>query len=98
MYGVGTNGQSATIMATPNMSAYTVGDNLSLECVANNISMDTNLMYMWSCSDCFANGNTTSTVNRSLTDMDSSMISCSISNGTDAYTSDPFNLQVTGTY
>ena len=97
MYGVGTNGQNATVTATPNMSTHTVGDNISLKCVAENASL-TNLMYMWSCSGCFADGNTASTVNRSLTDMDSSVISCSIIDGNDTYISAPFNLTVTGTY
>ena len=86
-------------MATPSVGPYRVGDSLSLECVADSIvSTNTTLIYMWSCSGCFADGNTTSTITQQLTDMDSSMISCSISDGIDTYLSDPFNLQVTGTY
>ena len=97
MYGVGTNGQGANIEANPDMDAYMVGSSLSLVCEPDSsASTNTNLMYMWSCSGCFADGNTTPTVTTPhLTDMDSSIINCTIINGTEVYRSDPFNLQVT---
>ena len=93
------NGQdyNVTIMATPNMASYTVGDNLTLTCMVDSMLSSTNsiVTYLWECSGCFANGLTLSTINRFLTDMDTSMINCSATVNDTVYRSDVFNLQVT---
>ena len=97
--GVGVNGQdyNVTIMATPNMTSYTVGGNLMLRCVVDPVPSSTaiTVTYSWECFGCFANEINSSVINQVLTDMDTSMINCSATiNGT-VYRSDVFDLQVT---
>jgi len=97
-YCIGVSGQnfSVSIVVDPNVASYTVGDNLMLTCMVDPMpNSSVTLTYEWNCTDCFANGLTSSMINRSLTDMDTSNISCSATiNGT-VYRSDVFDLQVT---
>ena len=87
---------NVTIVASPIMTSYTVGDSLMLTCmVTSSGSTGVNVTYSWQCSNCFAAGETDPTINQILTDMDNSTIRCSPTiNGT-VYMSDEFNLQVT---
>ena len=74
---------TVTIEATPDMDTYAVGDNLTLMCILDPPPNDTNITvtYLWECSDCFADGLTTPTINQILTDMDTAMIDCTVDNG-----------------
>ena len=97
-YCIGVSGQnfSVSIVVNPNVAPYTVGDNLMLTCMVDPMPNSNVTTYAWNCIDCFADGSTSSMINRSLTDMDTSNISCLASiNGT-MYRSDVFDLQVTG--
>ena len=101
---VGVSGQdtTVTIEAIPDMNTYAVGDNLTLMCILDPTPTDTSITvtYLWECSGCFANGLTTPTINRILTDMDTTMIDCTVNvSGNVTMTDIPFDLQVTrGTY
>ena len=81
------------------MAFYTVGSNVTLECVVDPVITNTNItpMYSWLCdTGCFADGMTTSTITQHLTDMDSGVIECSVNVDDDEYMSDIlFDLQVT---
>ena len=102
---VGVNGQSGngqaynvTITASPNGSFYAVGDLITLQCIVDPpiISTTVNVTYSWECDGCFADGSTGMVIMRQLTDMDTSMISCSATiNGVKFMTDTPFDLQVT---
>ena len=79
------------------MASYTVGNTVTLECVVDPVITDTSItpMYSWQCdTGCFADGMTTPTITRQLTDMDSGVIECSVTIDGDEYMSDIFNLQV----
>ena len=98
--GVGVNGQdpSVTIMPDPDMDFYTVGDNLTLTCIVDPLPTDTSITvtYLWQCSACFANGTTTPTITRILTDMDNSTIDCLVTiDGNVTMADMMFDLQVT---
>ena len=90
---------SVTIEPDPDMDFYTVGDNLTLTCTVDPLPTDTNIIvtYLWHCSSCFANGMTTPTISRILTDMDDdSMIDCSVDiDGNVTMADMMFDLQVT---
>ena len=96
--GVGVSGQDdnniVTITTNPNRTSYLVGQNLTLTCMVD--PDDATAAYSWNCSGCFANGNTTQTINRTLTAMDNnSMIDCSVTiDGNVSLTDTPFDLQV----
>lgn len=94
---VGANGQHVTIVANPNLTSYTVGDIVLLTCMVDSLVDTTNstVTYSWHCSDCYANGRTTQSIAQQLTDMDSSMITCSVTANGVVYNSNMFNLQVT---
>ena len=98
-YFVGVNGQdTVTIEATPDMDTYAVADNLTLMCTLDPPPIDTSVTvtYLWECSNCFANGLITPTINRILTDMDTTMIDCRVNNsGNVTMTDMAFDLQVT---
>lgn len=94
------SGQDTTVIieATPDMDTYAVGDNLTLNCTADPLPTDTSITvtYLWECSGCFANGLTTPTINRILTVMDNSTISCTVNvSGNVTMTDMPFDLQIT---
>ena len=93
------SGQDTVIIeATPDMETYAVEDNLTLNCTLNPAPTDTSITvtYLWECSDCFADGLTTPTVNRILTVMDNSTIDCSVDVGGNVTMADmPFDLQIT---
>ena len=94
--GVGTNGQ-VIIMANL-VAPYTVGDTLTLTCTRIPPVDTTNstVTYLWECGGCFADQSTNMTVMRTLTDMDTSMIDCSVMVDNVAFTTNmPFDLQVT---
>ena len=85
-------------MASPNVGPYTVGSNLTLTCTMPNPPVNTTgiVTYLWQCGGCFANGRTDMTIIQRLTDMDTSMINCSVLiDGIINGTSMPFDLQVT---
>ena len=89
---------SVTIMANPDVEFYTVGNNLTLMCIADPLPTDTSISitYLWQCSGCFANGMTTPTISRILTDMDNSTIDCSVDiDGNVTMADMMFDLQVT---
>ena len=89
---------NVTIVAIPDMDTYAVGDNLTLMCTLNPEPTDTSITvtYSWECSGCFADGLTTPTVNRTLTDIDTTMIDCTVDvDGNVTMTDMPFDLQVT---
>ena len=99
-YCLGANGQmyNVTITASPNTTAYTVGDLLTLTCIVDPpiVSTTINVTYSWQCDGCFAHNRTDMAVIETLTDMDTSMINCSATVDDIVFTSDiPFNLQVT---
>ena len=98
--GVGVNGQTVTIVANPSTSFYTVGDSLMLTCMISPSPLaNATVTYSWTCSDCFADGQTTETITRQLTDMDAGPIDCTATiNGDDIMTVAPFNLQLQGSY
>ena len=97
---VGANGQnySVTIEVDPDLASYTVGSNVTLECVTDPVITGTGItaMYIWQCdTGCFADGMTTPTITQQLTDMDSGLIDCSVTIDGDVYMSDNmFDLQV----
>ena len=94
--GVGTNGQ-VTIMPDA-VGPYRVGDTVTLSCMQDLSANITNrtVEYLWQCNGCFAQGSTDMNITRRLTDMDSSMINCSVFIGTImSGTSMLFDLQVT---
>ena len=99
---IGASGQNVTIVASPNNMSYTVGATLTLHCIVNSSAIPTNAtvpQFMWQCSGCFANGNTSQNISRNLTDMDSSMINCTANISGMIMTSSVFILRVTqGTY
>ena len=89
---------NVTIVAIPDMNTYAVGDNLTLTCTLNPAPTDTSITvtYLWECSGCFADGLTTPTVTQTLTDMDTTMIDCTVDVGGNVTMTDmPFDLQVT---
>ena len=97
---LGANGQmyNVTINASPNTTAYTVGDLLTLTCIVDPpiVSTTINVTYSWQCGGCFADDRTDMAVIETLTDMDTSMINCSATVDGVVFTTDiPFNLQVT---
>ena len=97
---VGANGQdySVTIEVDPVLASYTVGSTLTLECVVDPVITDTSItpMYSWQCdTGCFADGMTTPTITRQLTDMDNGVINCSVTIDGVMYVSNiTFDLQV----
>ena len=98
--GIGVSGQdTVTIVADPDNDTYAVADSLTLTCTIDPPPTDT-VAYLWNCSGCFADGMTTPTISRVLTDMDNSTINCTVTiDGNVTMTDMPFNLQVTrGTY
>ena len=94
------NGQdTVTIEANPDMSFYTVGDNLTLMCILDPPPNDTSITvtYLWECSGCFADRLTMPTISRILTDVDTTMIDCTVNvGGNETMTDMPFDLQVAG--
>ena len=89
---------SVTIMPDPDVDFYTVGNNLTLTCTVDPLPTDTSITvtYSWECFGCFADGMTTPTITRILTDMDNSTIDCSVDiDGNMTITEMPFDLQVT---
>ena len=79
------------------MASYTVGSTVTLACVVDPVITSTRItpMYSWQCdTSCFADGMTTPTITRQLTDMDSGLIECSVTINGDEYMSDMFDLQV----
>lgn len=95
----GVSGQNTVTVVTNQNPPYTVGENLTLTCMENldpSTPINATISYLWQCSGCFADGNTTQTVNRTLTVMDSSMINCTVIVDEADFTSDTFDLQVTG--
>ena len=98
---VGVSGQidyNITIIPEPERSLYLVGETLKLMCMVNP-SPPTNaaVMYEWECSGCFADGMTTQTISRDLTNMDNNtMIDCvvTVDGGNATMTDTPFELQV----
>ena len=102
---IGASGQlnyDVTIVANPNMTSYKVGDTVTFTCMVDPLidSTSSNVMYLWTCSGCFADGMTTITITQTLTAMDSSMIDCSITiDGSKFRSNMKFDLQVTqGSY
>ena len=98
---VGANGQedyNVTIEVNPNLTNYTVGSTVTLECVVDPVITDTSItpVYSWQCdTGCFADGMTTPTITQQLTDMDSGVIECSVTIDGDVYMSNiTFDLQV----
>ena len=84
-------------MANP-IAPYTVGDSLTLTCTTTPFVDTTNstVTYSWECGGCFADGATSMTVMHTLTDMDTSIIDCSVTIDGDMTMTDlPFYLQVT---
>ena len=97
-YCIGVSGQtfSVSIVVNPNVALYTVGDNLMLTCMVDPMpNSNVTLIYAWNCTDCFANGSTSSMITQVLTNMDTIMISCSATINGIVYRSDVFDLQVT---
>ena len=97
---VGANGQmyNVTITANPNTSTYTVGDLITLMCILDPPINTTTVIvtYSWQCDGCFADGRTDMVIMQQLTDMDTSMISCSVTVDSDTFMTDtPFDLQMT---
>ena len=89
---------SVTIMPAPNVEFYTVGNNLTLTCIVDPLPTDTSVTvtYSWECSGCFADGMTTPTISRILTDMDNSTIDCSVDiDGNVTMADMMFDLEVT---
>ena len=94
----GVSGQSfnVTIMAIPDMTSYSVGNNLTLTCVVDPMPLaNSSVMYAWNCTGCFANEMNSSMITQVLTDMDTSMINCSATIDGTPYRSGVFDLQVT---
>ena len=97
---IGASGQnySVTVEADPVLASYTVGSNVTLQCVVDPVITDTSVtpMYSWQCDPgCFVDGMTTRNITRQLTDTDSGLIDCSVTIDGDEYTSDSmFDLQV----
>lgn len=56
-----------------------------------------NLSYLWTCSNCFADGLTMPTIIRVLSDVDTAMINCTATiDGVEYRSNMAFNLQVQG--
>ena len=98
---IGASGQlnyDVTIVANPTMTSYKVGDTVTLTCIVDPPidSTSSNIIYLWTCSNCFADGMTTITITQTLTAMDSGMIDCSITiDGSKFRSNMKFDLQVT---
>ena len=90
---------NVTVEVNPDLDSYTVGSNVTLECVIDPVITNTSitLIYLWQCdTGCFANGTTTSTITRRLAHNDSGVIDCSVTIDGDEYISDDiFDLQLT---
>ena len=94
--GVSEKGYNVTIEVYPDLASYIVGSTVSLECVVDPVIAGTPV-YSWECdTGCFADGMTTPTITKCLTDNDSGVINCSVTIDDDEYISDIlFDLQVT---
>ena len=62
------------------MATYAVGNRLTLMCVLDSSVNTTGISetYSWQCDGCFADGLTGMVIMRTLTDMDSGVINCSV--------------------
>ena len=96
--GVSEQDYNVTIQVYPDLTNYTDGITLTLKCVVDPAIADASItpIFSWQCdTSCFADGMTTPTIIRCLTDNDSGAINCSVTIDGDEYMSDnTFDLQV----